>query len=175
VENISKRMAKGAAWMILIKLSERLLGLMNTMVLARLLVPEDFGLVALAASMWAFLEVLGSFSFDLALIHNQEAEREHYDTAWTLGVLYGVFAALALAALAHPASLYFSNAKLEGVLYVFAACALIQSCKNIGVIAFQKDLDFRREFVYAVLVKVVSISATLALAFALRSYWALAI
>jgi O-antigen/teichoic acid export membrane protein len=168
-------MAKGATWMVAIKLTERLLGLVNTMVLARLLVPEDFGLVSLAASLWALLEIMGAFSFDLALIHNQRAAREHYDTAWTLGLLYGLVSATLLAVGAHAASRYFSDARLEGVLYIFAACALIQSCKNIGVIAFQKDLNFRREFVYAISVKVSTIAGTLVIAVTLRSFWALAI
>jgi PST family polysaccharide transporter len=118
---------------------------------------------------------MGAFSFDLALIHNQHAEREHYDTAWTLGLLYGAFTAVVLVVLAIPAARFFADSRLEGVLYVFAGCALFQSCKNIGVVAFQKGLDFRREFVFILLSRVVAVSVAIALAYSLRSYWALAL
>jgi lipopolysaccharide exporter len=172
---LAGKMAKGAAWMVLLRLSERLLGLVSTLVLARLLVPEDFGLVALAASLLGMLEIMGAFGFELALIHNQRAERRHYDTAWTLGLIYGAFSALVLSALAGPAARFFDDSRLEGVLYVFAGCAIAQSCKNIGVVAFQKELDFRREFAFVLIRKFVAVSLTLALAFIWRTYWALAL
>ncbi|HKQ25284.1 MAG TPA: lipopolysaccharide biosynthesis protein [Burkholderiales bacterium] len=175
MEEISRKMARGAAWMVLVRLGERVLGLVSTMVLARLLVPEDFGLVALAASLLGLLEIMGAFNFDLALIQNQQAERHHYDTAWTLDLLYGALTAVVLAALAVPAAHFFGDPRLEAVLYVFAACALIQSCKNIGIVVFQKELDFRREFQFILLKKLVGVAVTLVLAFTLRTYWALAL
>lgn len=161
--------------MVLLRLSERVLGLMGTMILARLLVPGDFGLVALATTFWALLEIMGAFGFELALIQNQRAERRHYDTAWTLGLLHGALTTATLCAFAIPAARFFGDPRLEGVLYVFAACALLQSCRNIGVVAFQKELDFRREFTFVLLRKLLGVMATLALAFAWRSYWALAV
>ena len=48
---IGRQMAKGAAWMVLFKLAERSLSLVSVVVLARLLVPADFGLVAMAMSI----------------------------------------------------------------------------------------------------------------------------
>ena len=55
-------MAKGAAWMTTFKIVDRCTGVVSTSILARLLVPEDFGFVALATSMIAMLEVLGAFA-----------------------------------------------------------------------------------------------------------------
>lgn len=46
--DINRGMAKGAAWMIAMRLSIRFLGIISTIILARILVPEDFGLIALA-------------------------------------------------------------------------------------------------------------------------------
>jgi lipopolysaccharide exporter len=175
MEALFRKVAKGAAWMVLVRLTERFLGLASTMVLARLLVPEDFGLVALAASLFGLLEIMGAFGFELALIQNQRAERQHYDTAWTLNVSYGLASGLVLASIAPAAGRFFGDPRLEGILYVFAACAVLQSFKNIGVVAFQKDLDFRREFLFLFLKKLTSVCATLYLAFTLQNYWALAI
>ena len=172
---LGAKMAAGAGWMVSAKLAERLLSLASTMILARLLVPEDFGLIALAATFLALLEIMGAFNFDLALIQNQRAERRHYDTAWTLDVVYGAFSALILVGLAVPAAQFFRDPRLEGILYVFAACTLVQGFKNVGVVAFQKELDFRREFVFMLVRKVVAVAVTLTLAYFLRSYWALAL
>jgi PST family polysaccharide transporter len=168
-------MAKGAAWMILMRVVERGLGFVSTLLLARLLVPADFGLVAMAMSVFALLEVLGSFSFDMALIQNQQAERKHFDTAWTLAVIYGVVSGMGLVALAWPAATFFGESRLVPIFFALAAGGLVQSFKNVGVIAFQKELDFRKEFNFRAARKLVEFTVTITLALWLRSYWALVI
>src|SRR4029078_12502961 len=117
-------MAKGAAWMILMRVVERGLGFVSTLLLARLLVPADFGLVAMAMSVFALLEVLGAFSFDMALIQNQQAERKHFDTAWTLAVIYGVVSGMGLIALAWPAATFFGESRLVPIFFALAAGGL---------------------------------------------------
>ena len=57
-----------AAWMVGARLALRGIGLVSTIFLARLLRPDDFGLVALAMALVVTAEILGNFSFDLALI-----------------------------------------------------------------------------------------------------------
>ncbi len=86
--------------MVFFKLTERSIGLISTIILARLLIPEDFGLIAMAMSIIAILELLGAFGFDVAIIQNQQAERKHYDTAWTYNVLFAIGSTLILALLA---------------------------------------------------------------------------
>ena len=54
---IGRKMAKGAAWMVGFKLVERSIGMISTIILARILVPEDFGLIAMATAVIAILEV----------------------------------------------------------------------------------------------------------------------
>src|SRR5262245_34772318 len=85
--SVDQRMAKGAAWMLFARIVDRGLGLASTVVLARLLVPADFGLVAMATSILGLLELISSFGFESVLIQNSKATRQHYDTAWTLNVL----------------------------------------------------------------------------------------
>jgi O-antigen/teichoic acid export membrane protein len=72
---IGSRMASGAVWMVLFKFAERGLGFVSTLILARLLMPSDFGLVAMATSLVAMLELLNAFGLDLALIRRPDAGR----------------------------------------------------------------------------------------------------
>src|SRR5450755_2679114 len=80
-------MARGAAWMVLFRLFDRSIGIVSTTVLARLLVPADFGLVAMAMSVIAIVELATAFSFEMALIQKPDPLREHFNTAWTLNIL----------------------------------------------------------------------------------------
>lgn len=171
--SLNRQMAKGAAWLVLLRLFDRGLGFLSTLVLARVLVPADFGLIAMAISILAALELLGAFSFDLALIQNQQATRSHYDTAWTFAVLFGVFNAVCMCALAHPAALFYSEPRVEGVMYALAVCTLLQGFDNVGIVAFQKDLELHKEFAFGLGKKLTGFIVTLSLAYVFRSYWAL--
>ncbi len=170
---LKKKIAKGATWMVFFKFAERGLGLISTLILARLLIPSDFGLIALAMSLIAALELLGAFGFDMALIQNQNAERRHYDTAWTFNVLFGVFSACTLMLLAAPAAEFFNEPRLDTVMYALALSSFIQGWENIGVVAFRKELEFHKEFRFLVGKKLVSFCVTVPLAFWLQNYWAL--
>src|SRR5262245_6227997 len=90
-------MARSAAWSTGLRLTERALGLVNTVVLARLLTPEDFGVVAMCMVIVAAVEALSAFGFDVVLIQRQDAQRAHYDTAFTLSLLVGVLIGTLLA------------------------------------------------------------------------------
>jgi lipopolysaccharide exporter len=167
------RMAKGAAWMIALRFAIRGIGLVSMIILARLLVPADFGLVAIATALAGALAAMSEFGFQVALIQNQAAGRRHYDTAWTLGIVRGLVVAGALAASASPLAALFSDPRLKPVLLVLALGVIITAFENIAVVDFRRDLHFKMEFVYRGLAKITSAIVTIPLAIVLRSYWAL--
>lgn len=171
--SIGHAMAKGAVWMVLFRVVERSIGLVSTVILARLLVPADFGLVAMAMSLIAILELMHSFSLDMALIQNQDATDHHYNTAWTLNLLMGLISAIALALLAAPAALFYQEPRLQAVIYVLAFGMLIQGMDNIGTVAFRKEMRFDQEFKFLVLKKLAPFTITVTLAFMWQNYWAL--
>ena len=170
---IGRSMAKGAAWMVAMRLAIRLIGLVSTIILARLLVPADFGLVALATVFYAIIELASQFSFDVMLIKEQKADRSYYDTAWTLSILRGVGGAALLVAGAGLTADFFDDPRLESVVYVLALVAVAEGFVNVGIVDFRKELNFDREFRYLVSVKIAAFLVTIFLAFLLRSYWAL--
>lgn len=170
-----RQIAKGAAWMVLFKFIERGLGLISTIILARLLVPHDFGLVAMAMSMIAILELMGAFSFDVALIQNPNAGRDQFDTAWTFNLLFAMVSALLLIILAFPAAHFYAEPRLEEVMYWLALSMAIQGFENIGIIAFRKDMRFDKEFKFLFGKKIAGFAVTVPLAFILHNYWALVI
>jgi O-antigen/teichoic acid export membrane protein len=166
-------MVKGAAWMVSFKLVERSLGLISTIVLARLLVPADFGIVAMASSTIAVLSLLGAFSLDVVLIQKQDATRDHYNTAWTLKMLTNTLIAALVALIAMPTARFFSEPRVEYVIYGLAVAAFVQGFENIGIVAFRKELALHKEFKFLLAKKLVGVIVGVTLAFILRSYWAL--
>lgn len=171
--SIGREMAKGAAWMVLMRLAIRGIGLASTIVLARLLVPDDFGLIALSTSIVFAVETLGQFSFDVALIREAKASRDQYDTAWTMTVIRGWLTALIVAALAVPIGEICREPRLPMVLYGLAVATVIESYQNIGIVDLRKDLQFRREFNFMIVQRIISFLVTIGVAALLREYWAL--
>ena len=170
---LADRITSGAVWMILFKLTERSLGLISTIILARLLTPDDFGLVAMATTVIALLEVFTMNDFGSAIIQNQNATRVHYDTAWTMEMIIGVLACSSIAILAFPASHFFGDERLAPVLLVLSIYPLLDGAYNMGCIDFRRNLEFRKEFALQVTRKLSGILISIPIAFATRNYWAL--
>lgn len=167
------QIAKGAAWMMGFKLFDKSVGLVSTLVLARVLTPADFGLVAMATAVVALLELMGAFGFDSALIQRQNTERRHYDTAWTFNVMFGVGVSTMLVLFAMPAADFYRDPRLELMLPALAVGALIGGFENIGTVAFRKDLNFSMEFKFLLAKRLAAFAVTVSLALAYRSFWAL--
>jgi O-antigen/teichoic acid export membrane protein len=168
-------MAQGSAWMVAMRWTMRGIGLVSTIILARLLFPADFGLVAMAMVVIGFLEVFTHTGVDLALIRNPEPTRAHYDTAWTIEVLQGIALALVLVLVAPLAGVYFSEPRVVAVIRLLALRALIGGFENIGVVDFRRELEFDKEFRFGVYKKAISFGVTIVMALILRNYWALVI
>jgi lipopolysaccharide exporter len=173
MQGIGRQMAKGAAWMVGLRLVDRSIGLVSTVILARLLTPQDFGLVAMAMAFIAIVEMLQAFGFDVALIQNQQASREHFDSAWALNILLAAMGAALLLAGAKPVAAFYQEPRVETILYVLAIGAFVQGFENIGIVAFRKELAFDKEFRFQLAKKLVGFAVVVTLAFMYRSYWAL--
>jgi len=171
--SVGKAIARGAAWTLSIRLVNRSISVVSTLILARLLTPTDFGVYALAMTVYAFVDLLGAFGFGYALIQNQDANDEHYNTAWTLNLLFSVMSASLLFVLAPFTADFFREPQLEGVMRFMCFLTLLQGTKNIGTINFQKHMTFDREFRFQILTKLSGFAVTIPLAFALKSYWAM--
>lgn len=153
----------------------KLLGFISTLIVARLLAPHDYGLVSMAVMASAFIEVWLDFGVRQALIHNQEATREDYDTAWSLRIIQGACIALVLVAGSGAIADFFNEPRLPFLLWLVAGGIILTSLGNIGVVNFQKEMDFRREFMLEISSKLISAIVTISLAVWLRNYWALAL
>lgn len=173
MQDLGRRVAAGAAWMVGLRLATRILGVASMLVLARLLTPEDFGLVALATTLAALLDIASDFNFDLAIIRDRKAGRPEYDTAWTLTLAKGALLALLLLALARPTAAFFGDPRLEPVLGWLALAAFLQGLGNIGTVDFRRDLEIAREFRFHLYGRLAQFVAGIGLALLWRDWRAL--
>lgn len=157
------------------RLVDRLLSLVSTPILARLLAPEDFGLVGMASLAAGLVGVFLDMGVSAALVQQRSPTAEHYDAGWTLRLIQTMTVGLIVFAISWPAADYFSEARLAPVVQVVALTTAIAGFENIGTVLFQRTLDFRAEFRFFVIRRAIVFAITMALAFWLRTYWAIII
>jgi hypothetical protein len=161
--------------MVLFRLFDRSIGIVSTTLLARLLLPADFGLVAMAMSVIAVIELATAFSFEVALIQKADPRREDFDTAWTLNVLISIGGALLTVALGAPAATFYGDPRLTAVMLAIGAAWLVSGFENIGTVNFRRTMDFGAEFRFMASKRVIAFAVTISAALAFQSYWALVI
>ena len=167
------RFVAGTIWMVAMRWAMRFVGFFSSIILARLLAPEDFGLVAMAMIVVALVDTLSATGVDLALIRERGNDKTLYNAAWTIQVIQGGIVALVMLAAMPFTADYFGEQKLFVIFSVLACAHFLQGFKNIGIVAFRKELDFAREFRFSLYIKLLSFVVTVSLAFLLRDYRAI--
>ncbi len=153
--------------------SNRLIGLVSIAILARLLVPDDFGVIAMAALVIGLADAMLDLGVHVPLIQNQNATKAHYDSAWTLRICQSALSTAVLFTLAPYAAEYFNDPRTELVLQILAFQPLLGGLENIGVVDFQKRMQFAAEFRLRIIRRLGGFLVIVVLAITLRSYWAL--
>ncbi len=166
---------RGALWTVMTRWSIKGIGFLNTVIMARLLVPEDYGLVALATLVVAGLQAFMDVGAATALLRKAEVTREEIDSAWTLRLLQCVATAGLILALSPVAAMFFNEQRLQLLLWAFAGGMLLTGLTNIGPTLALKNYQFSVDFRINVYAKLASVAATLGSAWWLGDYRALVI
>jgi O-antigen/teichoic acid export membrane protein len=172
-KNSGNSIIKGTFFTVSIRWVDRFVGLVSTFILARVLTPEDFGIVAIATLSVGLTNVFLNFGVQVPLIKIQDATKAHYDTAWTIKVLQGLLVTLILLVASPFVAEYFHAERSLKPLYFLAFMPFLTGLQNIGLVDFHKSMRFDAEFRYLVTRRVLGFFVTVVLAWTLRSYWAL--
>ena len=153
----------------------RAIGLVSVMVLARLLDPSDFGVVAIALTAAAFVELFGWIGLRQALLRVKEPDRSHYDTAWTIQLGLFLLLGFVLIAIAPLAARFYGNPAVTPILWAMSIRLFCLAFVNIGIVDFDREMQFGRDMKMRLGVRLASLVVSLAAALVLRNYWALVI
>lgn len=170
---LSERALNAGFWAYALRLSGRLLGTVRIVILARLLTPGDFGLLGVALLVMSMFETFTKTGFRAALIQRKGEIEQYFDTAWTLQVLRYSLKAIVLAAAAPWIGTFFDAPAAVPIIRVAAAGVFVEGLLNIGVVHFDKELEFQRRFVYRSIPPLVDLVVSVPLALLLRNVWAL--
>lgn len=136
-------MARGLAWTVVDTWGRQLLNLVVFLFLARLLVPEAFGLVALATVFVAFAQLVVDQGMGDALIQRREVTRSHIDTAFWVSVAMGLLLTVTAQLLAGPLAGLLNEPDLEPILRVLSLTFVLSAVSSIQIALLRRELAFR--------------------------------
>jgi O-antigen/teichoic acid export membrane protein len=175
-EGLSERAVTSGVWVALTNVIDRVLQLGMVLLVARLIGPDSYGVMALALVVMSALTKLSRLGIDAALIQREEADVDAYlDTAWVMQNARSLLVAAVLFAIAPVAAspLVFDEPQLTPVLRVLALSPLLSGLQNPGLMYLKKDLQFDKRFVYTLSGTVFYVIVAVGVALATRSVWAL--
>lgn len=173
LERAHTQVLVGGTWLIAARAVDRLIGVVSISILARLLKPVDFGLVAIAGTVVSAIEIFSAFGFDFALVRHADPSTEDLNSAWTLRVLFGLLTFFALMLLGPVAAAFYHQPALRELLLAMGGASFVASLENIGTVYFRREFAFHMEFMIRAASKLAGFCVTVTLALLFRSYWAL--
>lgn len=141
-----EKVIKGVSWMGSLRILSRLLTLLKTAILARLLVPAQFGVFGIVTLAIALFEILTETGINTVLIQEDEEIKPLVDTAWVISIFRGIFISLFVCLVALPLANFFASPEAAKLLFFASLIPLVRGLINPSIIKFQKELEFRKEF-----------------------------
>lgn len=170
---LTARVASGALWLVSARLATKALDLVALLIVARLLVPADFGLFSLAASVLLVMNAVTDLSLSNAIIQMRDPPEAVYDTAFTLNLVRGLVLCAALVSAAWPFAELYGDARLAEILLALATVPLLRSFASPRMAFLQRQLQFSQAFYLEAAGKIAAFVASVVAAYLTRSYWAL--
>jgi O-antigen/teichoic acid export membrane protein len=173
--SIKGRTAAGATIMIVLRLITRCIDFAALIILARLLSPNDFGLVAIAMSVTMIVEAIMELPLGYALVALPERTKPHYDTVFTIQLLRGLGVAVILMMLAWPFSLLYRDHRLILLIFALSFAPASRGLISPRIVEFSINFNFWPNVIVEVSGKLVAFVLSVSAAWLTRSYWSLAI
>lgn len=173
VSNIKNKVVGGLAWVFGERILAQLVSMIVTIILARLLTPEHYGMISLVTVFITFLNVFVTSGFGSALVQKKDADMLDFDTAFLLsfGLSLALYAVLFL--VAPYISRFYEMPLLSPVLRVMGLRLPLASINTIQRAYVQREMNFKKFFWVTVGGTIISGVVGIAMAYTGFGVWAL--
>jgi PST family polysaccharide transporter len=173
--DLDRSLIQGVAWTAGLKWVSQLFSWAATLIVARLLTREDYGLVAMATVFLGLITLINEFGLGAAVIKRRELGEREVAQLSGLCVIFGAVAFLVGAAAAVPLARFYDAPELVAVVLVLSTNFIITSFRTVPLALLQRDLRFRTVAINESVQAVVLAVAMVAFAVLGYRYWTLVI
>jgi len=161
------------AWTGLAKGLSQTFSWVSTVIVARLLTPQDYGLVGMATLFFWAIQSLGEFGLGAAIVKRRDLPDEQIAQVNTVAVLFGLAGMAVVCAAAGPMSVFFATPELQAVMMVTSLTFLVSGFRTVPSALLQRDLRFKRLAANDTVLALSQAASALLLAWLGFGYWSL--
>jgi len=172
---LSKKTFQAGFWQTLLKALTRGLNFISSIILARIFIPKDFGVITIVFLILEGVNTFSQLGLNQAVIQKRGKIKEDLNSVWTINFIRGIILALVLFFLAPFLGKFFDNQRIISLLKLISLSELIKGFNNLSLEVFTRKLNFKKLFIYNSLVSLTEVVVCLILAFWLRDIQAFVI
>ena len=166
---------KSGLWITLSNFATRFFALLSNLVLARLLQPSEFGVIAIAYVFWSFFTLFTQDTAGKFIVYKGTEDKRYLNTTYTVSLIVGVILALALIAAAPLIAQFFSEPSLSWVLVPYAFNLVLSSINYVYAGIMTSQMQYREMTNIGMIGSTVRLLSTIGAALLGCSYWSFAI
>jgi teichuronic acid exporter len=155
LSDLKKQGVAALVWDFFGKLSSQGVGFIVTLVLARLLEPSDFGLIAIVMVVVGITQVFSDVGLGAALIQREEVSQLHYSSVFFFNIFTAVFLTFITFISAEPIAEFYDNQQLVSLIQVVSFLFVLNALLSIQRVRLRKALKYalitKIEFTAAIL------------------------
>lgn len=174
-DRLHKKIAIGYFWSLIAKWMNRLVGVVSMLILVRLLSPTDFGIAALTNIVIALFVMMSEVGTEKYVIKAEHCTDGLLNSAWSLNLLLKCLCALFVASFSGLLAEWIEEPELKPVLLICSVIPVLGALKNIGLVHYERDLNYYPLTRLSTTVKLAVFPITICLALWYRNYWALVV
>lgn len=141
-----KQFAVNALWKMLEQFGSKGISMVVSIVLARILMPEDYGLIAIAAIFTGLSDILIDGGFSTALVQKKDIDEEDYGAVFTVSICIATFLYLILFITAPYVAGYYDQSELTLVLRIMGITFFIQAFTAVRNGIVNRNMRFKELF-----------------------------
>lgn len=177
MSELNSKVKTATKWATIGEIAAKLVTPISSMVLARLLTPEAFGVVTTLAMIISFAEIFTDAGFQKYLVQHEFTDARDRDESTNVAFWSNLIMSLliwgVIAIFSAPLAALVGNPGLGHVLIIACVSIPLAAFSSIQMALFRRDLDFKTLARVRIVSTIIPLIVTVPLAFWLRSYWAL--
>lgn len=143
MSEIKNEMKRGLFWTALDKYSGQIIGIVISMILARLLTPYDYGVVAAASVLLGFLSIFSSIGIGPAIIQRKDLSQSDLDNIFTFSILLGIFIGGLSFLSSWPVADFYGNSLLKPVIQILSLGLFFGTINMVPAALMSKHKRFK--------------------------------
>lgn len=142
--SLRKKAFSGVKWTTASSFVNTIVQFTQTVILARLLLPDDFGLVGMVSIVIGFSQMFSDAGISAAIIHHQEISHKQLSSLYWANIFSGILIFIIVLLVSPTIVLFFDDNRLQSLLILASIIFLIIPVGQQFQVLFQKELDFKR-------------------------------